>query len=194
MKIAFFTEGKSYDEIPRDHDNIRTDLAWMIALNAPTLNLHAADWDPTTISQKYDLGICIIPKKDPAFDLTTIKSVCNKVAVMQEGPHWYFQDYSLDQQVWYYNTLREVDFLLVHNIQDAKYYTGLTNKQCIVLPSLIIEDNIQYIKPVEKSGVIIGGNFCSWYGGFPIITSNFILSTTPLLIYSWIVIILIFCS
>ena len=39
---------------------------------------------------------------------------------MQEGPAWYFQDYPLEQQIWYYNTLQEMDFLFVHNEIDKK--------------------------------------------------------------------------
>ena len=89
--------------------------------------------------------------------------------IMQEGPHWYFQDYPLDKQIWYYNTLQEMDFLFVHNEIDKKYYKGLTGKECKIckiLPSLMIEDSIKDLPQVERNNIMIGGNFCSWYSGF----------------------------
>ena len=85
---------------------------------------------------------------------------------MQEGPHWYFQDYPLEQQIWFYNILLEMDFLFVHNEIDKRYFEGLTNKQCKVLPSLMIEDMLKDIPKIKGEGVMIGGNFWQWYGGF----------------------------
>ena len=85
---------------------------------------------------------------------------------MQEGPHWYFQDYTLDQQIWFYNTLMEMNFLFVHNQIDKNYFEGLTGKECRVLPSLMIEDTLKDIPKTVGNGVMIGGNFCHWYGGF----------------------------
>ena len=160
MKITFFTEGGYQGKIPRNHPNMRTELAWMCALNADHWNINE------TPTKKYDLGIVIIPKKNPQFDLNKIKQYCNKVAVMQEGPNWYWQDYPLQQQIWYYNTIQEADFMFVHNESDKKYYEGLTGKECKILPSLMIEDSIKDLPQVKRKDIIIGGNFCSWYGGF----------------------------
>jgi hypothetical protein len=160
MKITFFTEGGYQGKIPRNHPNMRTELAWMCALNADHWNINE------TPTKKYDLGIVIIPKKNPQFDLNKIKQYCNKTAVMQEGPNWYWQDYPLQQQIWYYNTIQEADFMFVHNESDKKYYEGLTGKECKILPSLMIEDSIKDLPQVKRKDIIIGGNFCSWYGGF----------------------------
>ena len=85
---------------------------------------------------------------------------------MQEGPHWYFQDYPLDQQIWFYNTLQEMDFLFVHNHSDAIYFRGLTDKDCKVMRSLMIEDTVKDLPITTGNGVMMGGNFCYWYGGF----------------------------
>jgi len=160
MKIAFFTEGNYQGKVSRDNPNMRTDLAWVCSLNADHWNIN----QPPT--QQYDLGIIIIPKNNPQFDLNKIKQYCNKTAVMQEGPNWFWQDYPLQQQIWYFNTIQEADFMFVHNISDKKYYEGLTGKECKILPSLMIEDSIKDLPQVERKDVIIGGNFCSWYGGF----------------------------
>ena len=160
MKIAFFTEGQYQGKVTRNNLNMRTDLAWICSLKADHWNINQQP------NQQYDLGIVIIPKKNPQFDLNKIKQYCNKVAVMQEGPNWYWQDYPLQQQIWYYNTIQEADFMFVHNISDKRYYEGLTGKECKILPSLMIEDSIKNLPQVERKDIIIGGNFCSWYGGF----------------------------
>ena len=161
MKIAFFTEGQYAGKIPRIHPNMRTEMAWMCTLAADHYNIHGEE-----IKDYYDLGICIIPKKNPQFETTLIRKHCKQVASMQEGPHWYFQDYPLNQQIWFYNTLMEMDFLFVHNEIDRKYFGGLTGKKCRVLPSLMIEDTLNDIPDNIGDGVMIGGNFCHWYGGF----------------------------
>ena len=161
MSIAFFTEMGFEGKVPRNHPNMRTEFAWMCALDADHYNYKNIP------NKEYDLGIVIIPKKNPNFDLNILKKYCNKVAVMQEGPHWYFQDYSLDKQIWYYNTLTSADIIFTHNKIDKKYYEGLTNHRDVrVLQSLMIEDSIGEIKEVEREGIIIGGNFVNWYGGF----------------------------
>lgn len=166
MEIAFFTEMGFEGKVPRDHRNMRTEFAWMCALEADHHSIVRAPF----IDKQYDLGIVIIPKKNPEFDINSLKSCCNKVAVMQEGPSWYWQDYDLPKQVWYYNTLTSADIIFTHNKADKKYYQGLTNHKDIrVMPSLMIEDaiDIDSLMPSKYRGeVIIGGNFVSWYGGF----------------------------
>ena len=160
MSIAFFTEGGYQGKVPRDNQNMRTDLAWICALNADHWNINQIP------SQKYDIGIIIIPKNNPQFDVNKLKQYCDKIAVMQEGPNWYWQDYPLEQQIWYLNTIHESDFMFVHNESDKKYYEGLTGKKCKILPSLMIEDSIKNLQKPNRTDVMIGGNFCSWYGGF----------------------------
>jgi len=161
MKIAFFTEAGFKGKTSRSNPNMRTEYAWYVALNADHYNIHSDN-----INEQYDLGICIIPKKNPQFNIERIKKNCKQVASMQEGPHWYFQDYTLDKQIWFYNTLQDMDFLFVHNEIDKRYFEGLTGKECKVMPSLMIEDSVKDLSNDNRSGVMIGGNFCHWYGGF----------------------------
>ena len=161
MSIAFFTEMGFTGKVPRTHKNMRTEFAWMVALDADHYNINS------TPNKKYDLGITIIPKNNPQFNLGKLKQHCDKVAVMQEGPHWYFQDYSLNKQIDYFNTLTSADIIFVHNKADRVYYKGLTGHNDIrVMRSLMIEDAVGEVKDVKREGVIIGGNFVSWYGGF----------------------------
>lgn len=161
MEVAFFTEMGFTGKIPRTHENMRTEFAWMVALNSDHYNINSIP------NQQYDLGIIIIPKSNPNFNVNQLKNFCNKIAVMQEGPHWYFQDYDLSKQIWYYNTLVDSDIIFTHNHSDKNYYEGLTgHKDVRVMKSLMIEDAIGDLKEVKRDGVIIGGNFVNWYGGF----------------------------
>jgi len=167
MKVAWFTEGNWTGKIPRNHPNMRNDMAWMHIFDAT--HYHILDADKVT--EKYDLGIVTLPKKniDKLSQYPLIESLrgcCNKLAYMQEGPHWYFQDYPIEHQIWFFNTLSEMDWLYVHNKSDKKYFEGLTGKECRLMVTLMIEDLIKDLPTVERSNVIIGGNFCHWYGGF----------------------------
>lgn len=169
FNVVFFTEMPFIGKIKRDHPNMRTEFAWMCALQADHFPLkHILEHQGSYYNKKYDLGIVITPKKEPNIgNVKKFKNVCEKVAIMQEGPNWYYQDYSLDLQINYYNNLCDSDFIFCHNLIDKVYYEGLTNHSKVyVLPSLMIEDSIKGIREVEKSGVMIGGNFVSWYGGF----------------------------
>ena len=166
MKIAFFSEAGYTGVPPRDHPNARVDIAWPVILKAthhPILTAH------TLPSDLYDIGILIIPKqKETVVDypmVSELKRVCKKVATVQEGAHWYFQDYEIPDQIWYFNILMEMDFLLAHNLSDRLYYAGLTGKPSFVMPTVIIEENIK--KSINKiDATIIGGNLVSVYGGF----------------------------
>ena len=86
---------------------------------------------------------------------------------MQEGPHWWFNDYNLVDQINFYNMVASCDSIFAHNESDAIYYKGLyPNKQVSVMPTLMIEDSIKDIKHIPENKAIIGGNFARWYGGF----------------------------
>lgn len=165
MKIAVFTEMQFRGKIDREHKNMRTEFAWMTSLDAEHFNL-SDTLNPHM--EKFDLGIAITPKNNPtSVNIEHLKTMCNKVGVMQEGPFWLFQDYDLEKQIHYYNNLIESDVIFTHNEQDRKYYKGLTNhKDVRVLPSLMISDAVGELPTEDRSGIMIGGNMVSWYGGF----------------------------
>jgi len=166
MKISFFSEGNFVGKLQRSSTMLRVPESWYVALDA----VHNSIGHP--INESYDLGIIILPKKGIAelmkLDIIgNLRNYCNKLAIMQEGPNWYWQDYTLSEQIWYYNTLMSVDFLLAHNYSDVRYYKGLTDKSTYRMPSVMIEDSLKNIDMMtHRVGVMIGGNFCSWYGGF----------------------------
>ena len=138
MKIVFFSESQIYGKVTRDFENARTEYAWSIALNA--------EWSPindTPRGKRYDLGIVIIPKNNPQVDINHFKQFCDKVAVMQEGPHWFFQDYSVDKQFKYFNSLMDADWVYCHNESDVEYYLGLGVKDVMVMRSLMITEGLK---------------------------------------------------
>lgn len=170
MKIAFFTEAQFEGKIPRTHPNLRTDLAWQVALDATHLNFYS------DVMENYDIGIFIIPKKceDGNFDLnvwydkffsTKIKPKIKYVVFMQEGPNNGWQDLRIATQITYLNFLEECHAILCHNEIDRKYYQGLFPFKIVsVLPSLMITSNLT-IPRENRTGTIVGGNMVSWYGG-----------------------------
>ena len=159
MKIAFFSETGNNQRYPRDFANARTEVSWAIALEAPMCVLDVLP------KEHFDLGIVIIPKNNPEVSLDFIRKCCDKVAIMQEGPHWYFQDYQIDKQFHYYNTLMDADWMYCHNESDVKYYKGLGCKDVRIMRSLMIPEGL-VSRSEWSDGTIIGGNMVSWYGGF----------------------------
>jgi len=166
MKIGFFTEGGYTAKVPRNHPNMRQDVAWICALEAthhPVVELHNL---PDNL---YDIGIIIIPKnKDYLFEyplIENMKRVCNKICIMQESTYWYWQGGTVQSQLWYHNILQSVDLIFCHNDMDLKYYKGITDTQCELMPSLMITDHIK-IYEGKRKGVIVGGNWVTAYRGF----------------------------
>ena len=166
MRIGIFTEGGFQGKISRDNPNMRTDLAWWCALDGthhPLPTLHEL---PDNL---YDFGIMILPKKrKPLLNyplLENYKRVCKKVTVMQESYYNYWQDSSIEEQIWYFNFMVEMDLIFCHNEVDLKYYRGMTGRKCELMPTVMITDFIKTSDRKDES-VMIGGNFVKDYGGF----------------------------
>jgi hypothetical protein len=183
MKIAFLTEMGFVGKIPADHPNMRTEFAWMYALDAT----HHSIREYKTISD-YDHVFVIFPKgktflsaegsclyenaTNPVSDLLDsdiilkLKQFNKHVYYIQEGPHWWFNDYEIADQINFFNMLQHADAIYAHNESDATYYRGLCkNTEVRVIPTLMIDTLIKDIKWHPEEKVIIGGNFARWYGG-----------------------------
>lgn len=171
MRIAFITELNLFGKVLRTYENMRTEFAWMVALNADNIHIMDVIENNINVVDKYDLCIVILPKKIHLYRNienlpSCIKSISTIWGVMQEGPHWYYQDYEYAEQVNYLNVLSSADVLFAHNDIDVSYYKGLfPDKAVHKNQSLLIEDSIKNIQPEKNNDVIIGGNFCSWYSG-----------------------------
>ena len=185
MKVAFLTEMGLVGKVPADYLNMRTEFAWMHALNADHHNIHLF-----SDVKEYDHVFLIMPKgrvflsadairlADEPSQIShllspglvnTLKAFNKKVHFVQEGPHWWFNDYEMTDQINYYNLLVSVDSIFAHNESDVKYYKGLAPRTPVhVLPTLMIDHLIANIVPSkeDEDKVIIGGNFARWYGGF----------------------------
>jgi hypothetical protein len=171
-KIAFLTEMGFVGKVPANHPNMRTEFAWMHALNADHYNLHLFGSDKNLTG--YDHVFIIFPKgktflssegstlvrgTNPVSELLRqdiverIKAKGNgSVHYVQEGPHWWYNDYEISDQIYFYNFLASCDSIFTHN-------------------DTLVKD----IQPTKEDKVIIGGNFARWYGGFEsyMIAGNF---------------------
>jgi hypothetical protein len=183
MKIAFLTEMGFEGKISSNHHNMRTEFAWMYALDAEHKNIHQFSnikgYDHIfVIFPKGTLNLNIVGSKianqpNPNSSLLeldiikTLKQNNNKVHYVQEGPCWLFNEYEIIDQFNFYNLLAEVDSIFAHNEFDTKFYKGLfPDKPVNTLPTLLIENLLSPITPNPEDKVIIGGNFARWYGGF----------------------------
>ena len=160
MKVVFFSESGIVGKVDRKHPNARNDIAWSIMMDA--------DWCPYGVkpSGNYDLGVVTIPKTKPNLDIDSFRQHCDKIAVMQEGPHWYFQDYSVEQQFQFIENLRKADWVWCHNKSDVSYYEGLGCEDVRVMRTLMLPEGLDcQLTTSMKNGIILGGNFTSWYSG-----------------------------
>ena len=166
MNIGFFSEAGYEGKVLRNHPNMRTDVAWVCALDATHHPLPKIQTLPDNL---YDVGVMILPKNREALInfplLHNYRRVCKKVTVMQESYYNYWHDSPIAEQIWYFNFIASMDLIFCHNDVDLQYYNGLTNVRTELLPSVMITDDI--VKRNEwGDGVIIGGNFVWAYGGF----------------------------
>jgi len=172
-KIAWFTEGGWQGKVSLDNPNMRNDVSTKYILGAEHYPIFQIPQVLQHFGENYfDFGIVTLPKTNTEqlmkFDMMgDLKRLCKKTISMQEGPHWLFQDYTMEQQIWWYNALTEFDMLFAHNLKDVRYYKGLVNKPVHKMPTLMLTERLGIQQRSEWSdAVIIGGNMVRWYGGF----------------------------
>jgi hypothetical protein len=183
MRVAFLTEMEISGKIEADHPNMRTEFAWMHALNADHYNIydyiHIEDYDAVFIifpKGRLYLNACgsrLLNELNPVSSLLSsnmvevLRSNNRKVFYVQEGPHWLWNDYELIDQIGFYNLLASCDGIFAHNEFDVKYYKGLIGSVPVhTIPTLMIDSIVSDITPTKQDKTIIGGNFARWYGGF----------------------------
>ena len=184
MRIAFLTEMGFTGKIPNNHPNMRTEFAWMYALNADHYNVNLIDsYENLT---NYDNIFIIFPKGKTFLNsegsklIDGINPVSNllqqpiveklknkgnkKVYFIQEGPSWWFHNYEMADQISFINMLRTSDGIYAHNEYDVKFWKAYISN-VFVIPTLMIEEPIKEITWNPQNKTIIGGNFSRWYGG-----------------------------
>ena len=182
MKVAFLTEMGFEGKIPSDHPNMRTEFAWMHALDADHFCIHnfekVRDYDhvfvifPKGKTYLSAEGSQLVEDRNPVSDLLIkeptdrLKLANKKVYFVQEGPHWWWNDYSMFDQIRFFNMIVACDGIFAHNEHDTKYYKGMFPSVPVqVIASLMIDSIVESIQPIREEKVIIGGNFARWYGG-----------------------------
>ncbi len=164
-KIVWFTEGGWQGKVSLDNPNMRNDVSTKYVLGAE----HYPIFQIPQVLQHFgeghfDFAIVTLPKTNTdkllQFDMIgDLRKLSKKIISMQEGPHWYFQDYTMEEQIWWYNSLTEFDMLFAHNHKDVKYYKGLTNKPVHKMPTLMLAERLGIVPRNEWSdAVVIGGS------------------------------------
>lgn len=182
MDVAFLTEMGFEGKIPSNHSNMRTEFAWMHTLDADHRHIHnykeVKGYDHIFIifpKGRVYLDACgsrLVDQVNPVSGLLAsniveqLKQYNKKVYIVQEGPHWWWNDYDMADQIGFYNMMITCDGIFAHNEYDTKYYKGMFPSVPVhVMPTLMIDTIVQDIQPVTEEKVIIGGNFARWYGG-----------------------------
>lgn len=184
MNIAFLTEIPFEGMWPNDFPNARTEICWMLALNAYHYNIN----DFLKV-KRFDHVFVIIPKgkvflsadgskitdeNNPISNLLEsnfieiLKNNNKKVYFIQEGGvDRHINDYTIEDQFNYYSQLTKFDIIFSHNEYDKLFYCGILQNtiKVEVMPSLMFEHLIGHIKWTPQNKIMLGGNFSHFYRG-----------------------------
>ena len=130
MKTCFISPININGKVPRNFNNLSVVVSWPVASDSDIINVFGlAQSDPQSIKQQYDIGVIILPKDISQLNLETLlvnaKKLCKKIGHMQEGSHWYYQDYKYVDQIRYLNFVGSMDILFAHSKTDVPYYLSL---------------------------------------------------------------------
>jgi hypothetical protein len=183
MKITFLTEMGFEGKIPADHYNMRTEFSWINTLDADHKHIHnfqeVKDYDhvfiifPKGMTYLNSFAVKLSTEENPVSKILrsqfvdVLKKSNKKIHFVQEGPHWLWNDYSIYDQIYYYNMIASCDSIFCHNEHDSVYYKGMFKEKPVnVIPTLLIHELIKDINQTKENKAIIGGNMSRWYGGF----------------------------
>ncbi|MCF7795957.1 hypothetical protein K9M42_02590 [Patescibacteria group bacterium] len=174
--IAFFSETNFSPKtrIPRNHENMRTDLAWMCILEADCYNINFE----TVVKDKsvYDLIMVIVPKYNKQMQLLLLENIeslkkrCKKICWVQEGPSDLIHDFNIKEQFQYLELLKKFDALFCHNHESKQYFKFLSNGiPTYIINTTMVADLINTMHIPKKLNkeksikVIVSGNIGNWY-------------------------------
>ena len=150
--IGFFTEQGYEGKIDREHSiNLRTDSSWISAIDATHHPLTKLSKLPDDL---YDVGIMIIPKDRRELlnrpILEHYKRVCKKVTVMQESYYNYWQDSPIDEQIWYFNFLVEMDMIFIPNFNNDYGKKLILNNEEKFISLMLMSGQIEFLKRISE--------------------------------------------
>lgn len=169
MKLAWISELGYKGKLDPKDPNQRVDIVWQIALETNHHNWVEILENPELLEQ-YDAALFVVPKNNPIFISHIIglvnKTPC-KMILVQEGPCWFWQDWSAFFQAQYYSLLKVVDGVFVHGNSDKRYYEAIAGRKCYILPTMYNPDYLSTISPKTtiEGTAIVGGNSGTWYSG-----------------------------
>ena len=121
MKIAFISEMGFEGKVQANHSNMRTEFAWMHALDADHRHLYhygeVKGYDhvfiifPKGQINYSTIGVKLKNTPNPYSELLAsnwidiLKASNKKVYYVQEGPHWMYNELEVADQIYFYNIL-----------------------------------------------------------------------------------------
>ena len=175
INVIITTEMGIVGKVPEDYPNMRVEFAWARALDAifvPLLSLNNYLSNAETLANT--IILFILPNGSRRYDhypLEIKKQYACKIGVIQEGPITIYQDWSVTEQLNNFHTLENVDALCVHNVADKLYLKNLLNidvNKIHIFQTIINDRILKKVVPLpmeKRRGIILSGNFSSWYGG-----------------------------
>jgi len=86
-----------------------------------------------------------------------------KIAIIQEGPIFDWQTWTMDWQWNYLKLMKKIDLFICNNKDHINYYKEYTKNVCIYKPPIILEDVFDMRKKTISNSVMLNGNFKPWY-------------------------------
>jgi len=167
MKIALVTEMELSGKVPPGFTNMRVEFCWAKALGADFVPYHRI------LEETYDRVLFVLPKKTRQYDKypESYKQRYpeTKIGIVQEGPITLYEDWHPLAQEIYFQALRSVDTVFVHNKADRRYLlTMFPALRVGIFPTIIDDSLLKDLPPGEfktRDGIMLSGNMSSWYGG-----------------------------
>ena len=167
MRIALVSE-MGYDGKPEEHNRFRT--CWEIL--ADELPLTFISYNrliaiPRTLKD-FDITIFIIPKKNPNMCKTILRFMKVypdvKTIVLQEGPWWIYQEWTVPEQALYLELVGKVDSFFAMS-DDAEVHYKAIAKNVKRVRFAVDTERIPKEGFDNRNCILVSGNAVPWYNG-----------------------------
>ncbi|KKK87606.1 hypothetical protein LCGC14_2751550, partial [marine sediment metagenome] len=86
-----------------------------------------------------------------------------KIAVLQEGPIFDWQSWTMERQWDYRQLLKKAELFICNNKEHVKYYKEYCKNVCTYRVPMNLEKLINHRLKEKKDAVVLNGNFTPWY-------------------------------